>query len=91
MTNNPLKAWLERDKQVLRLQLARPKANIIDARMIDALSAALDAHVNDKHMLAVILDAEGPHFSFGASVEEHLPDQCAAMLRKIRFAGHTDD
>jgi len=48
MTNSPLKAWLERDKQVLRLQLARPKANIIDARMIDALSAALDAHVNNK-------------------------------------------
>jgi cyclohexa-1,5-dienecarbonyl-CoA hydratase len=83
MTNSPLKAWLERDEQVLRLQLARPKANIIDARMIDALSAALDAHTNDKRMLAVILDAEGPHFSFGASVEEHLPDQCAAMLRKI--------
>jgi len=83
MTNSPLKAWLERNEQLLRLRLARPKANIIDARMIDALSAALDAHVNDKRMLAVILDAEGPHFSFGASVEEHLPDQCAAMLRKI--------
>jgi cyclohexa-1,5-dienecarbonyl-CoA hydratase len=27
--------------------------------------------------------AEGPHFSFGASVEEHLPDQCAEMLKKI--------
>ncbi|MDH3749398.1 MAG: cyclohexa-1,5-dienecarbonyl-CoA hydratase [Gammaproteobacteria bacterium] len=83
MTDSPLKAWLDRDEQVLRLQLARPKANIIDARMIDALSAALDAHANDKRLLAVILDAEGPHFSFGASVEEHLPDQCAAMLRKI--------
>ena len=28
----------------------------------------------------MLFDAEGPHFSFGASVEEHLPDQCAAML-----------
>ena len=28
----------------------------------------------------MLIDAEGPHFSFGASVEEHLPDQCAAML-----------
>ena len=43
MTNSPLKAWLERNEQLLRLRLARPKANIIDARMIDALSAALDA------------------------------------------------
>jgi cyclohexa-1,5-dienecarbonyl-CoA hydratase len=83
MTDSPLKAWLERDEQVLRLQLAQPKANIIDSRMIDALSAALDAHADNMRMLAVILDAEGPHFSFGASVEEHLPDQCAAMLRKI--------
>ena len=83
MTDSPLKTWLERDEQVLRLQLARPKANIVDARMIDALNAALDAHVHDKRLLAVVLDAEGPHFSFGASVEEHLPDQCADMLGKI--------
>ncbi len=31
----------------------------------------------------MLIDAEGPHFSFGASVEEHLPDQCAAMLRGL--------
>ena len=31
----------------------------------------------------VLLDAEGPHFSFGASVEEHLADRCAAMLASL--------
>ena len=31
----------------------------------------------------MLLDAEGPHFSFGASVEEHLPDRCAAMLASL--------
>jgi cyclohexa-1,5-dienecarbonyl-CoA hydratase len=31
----------------------------------------------------VVLDAEGPHFSFGASVEEHLPKQCAGMLHGL--------
>jgi len=31
----------------------------------------------------VLLGAEGPHFSFGASVEEHLPDACAAMLAAL--------
>jgi cyclohexa-1,5-dienecarbonyl-CoA hydratase len=30
----------------------------------------------------VLLDAEGPHFSFGASVEEHLADRCAGMLAR---------
>ena len=83
MTDSPLKVWLENDDQVLRLRLARPKANIIDAKMIDALSGALATNADDSRLLAVVLDAEGPNFSFGASVEEHLPDQCAAMLRKI--------
>ncbi|MCH8070966.1 MAG: cyclohexa-1,5-dienecarbonyl-CoA hydratase [Proteobacteria bacterium] len=83
MTDTPLKTWLERDQQILRLQLARPKANIIDAEMIDALSASLARHAADDRLMAVVLDAQGPHFSFGASVKEHLPDQCAAMLKKI--------
>lgn len=83
MTDTPLKTWLERDQQILRLQLARPKANIIDAEMIDALSASLASHAADDRLMAVVLDAQGPHFSFGASVKEHLPDQCAAMLKKI--------
>ena len=83
MTDSPLKSWLERDEQILRLQLAKPKANIIDAAMIDALSSALESHTTDLRMMAVVLDAEGPNFSFGASVEEHLPNQCAGMLKKL--------
>jgi len=83
MTDGPLKSWLERDEQVLRLQMARPKANIIDAAMIDALRTALEKHVTNSRLMAVVLDAEGPNFSFGASVEEHLPGQCAAMLKKL--------
>ena len=83
MTDGPLRYWLERDNQVLRMQLARPKANIVDAEMIDALSAALESHITDKRMMAVMLDAAGPNFSYGASVEEHLPEQCAGMLKKL--------
>lgn len=83
MADSPLKTWLDRDGRVLRLQLARPKANIIDAEMIDALSAALSSHATDGQLVAALIDADGPHFSFGASVEEHLPDRCAGMLRKI--------
>jgi len=77
---SPLKVWLERDGALLRLRLARPKANIVDAAMIAALRAAFAAHRGRTGLLAALLDAEGPHFSFGASVEEHLPDSCAEML-----------
>jgi cyclohexa-1,5-dienecarbonyl-CoA hydratase len=80
---SPLATWAEAEGRVLRLRLARPKANIVDAAMIAALDAALATHEREAALTAVILDAEGPHFSFGASVEEHLPDQCAAMLGEL--------
>ena len=77
---SPLNISSERDGALLRLCLAQPKANIIDAEMIAALYRALTVARDDNDLKAVLLSAEGPHFSFGASVEEHLPDQCAAML-----------
>lgn len=76
----PVRTWFEADSRLLRLRLSRPKANLIDAAMIAALDAALTEHSVNSQLGAVVLDAEGPHFSFGASVEEHLPGQCAAML-----------
>ena len=79
----PLKDWLEADDGLLRLRLARPKANIVDAEMIAALHGALVAHGTRHTLRGVLLDAEGPHFSFGASVEEHLPAQCAQMLASL--------
>ena len=81
--DSPLKQALERDGALLRLTLARPKANIVDAAMIAALSAALAAHAGTRGLRGVLLDAEGPHFSFGASVEEHLPERCAGMLASL--------
>jgi cyclohexa-1,5-dienecarbonyl-CoA hydratase len=83
MTESPLKVWLERDGALLRLRLARPKANIVDAAMIAALSTAFGAHRANRGLLAVLIDHEGPHFSFGASVEEHLPENCAEMLAAL--------
>ena len=83
MSDTPLKVWSERDAQLLRLRLARPKANIVDAAMVAALSDSFTGPAQNTTLKAVLLDAEGPHFSFGASVEEHLPDQCAAMLQSL--------
>ncbi len=80
---SPLKVWFDRDGTLLRLRLDRPKANIVDAGMIAALDRALDNHLGNPGLAAVLLDASGPHFSFGASVEEHLPDHCADMLKAL--------
>lgn len=83
MSTAPLVTGLEREGALLRLTLARPKANLIDAAMIAALHDALARHAASRTLRGAILDAQGPHFSFGASVEEHLPDQCAAMLASL--------
>jgi cyclohexa-1,5-dienecarbonyl-CoA hydratase len=85
MSDQPLKVSFERDGRLLHLTLARPKANIIDAAMIAALQTALSEHLPLARLRGVLLSAEGPHFSFGASVEEHLPESCARMLRQLHI------
>ncbi|MBM3567845.1 MAG: cyclohexa-1,5-dienecarbonyl-CoA hydratase [Alphaproteobacteria bacterium] len=81
MSESPVRAARERDGRLLRLALARPKANVLDEAMIAALGAALDREAGDPRLGAILLSHEGPHFSFGASVEEHMPGRFAAMLR----------
>lgn len=76
----PLAVWTEREGALLRLRLARPKANLIDVAMTRAVDAALAAHANDPHLRGVLLDHDGPNFSYGASIPEHMPEPCAAML-----------
>lgn len=80
---SPLTVWLDRDGSLLRLRLAKPKANLVDAAMIHALTAALAEHRGRPGLVAALLDADGPNFSFGASVEEHLADRCAEMLASL--------
>ncbi len=80
---SPLAIIHDLDGAVLRLRLNRPKANIVDAEMIAALDAALAEAAGERDLVAVLIEAEGPHFSFGASVEEHLPAQCAQMLKAL--------
>jgi cyclohexa-1,5-dienecarbonyl-CoA hydratase len=83
MNEFALKVTLAREGGLLCLKLNRPKANIVDAEMIGLLQTALDENLHSPRLRAVLISAEGPNFSFGASVPEHLPDQCADMLAKL--------
>ena len=68
--------------RIARLVLASPKANILDRTMITELSSALDL-CGERTPHAIVISADGPHFSFGASVEEHLPEQIAGTLEAL--------
>ncbi len=65
--------------RALHILLNTPKANILNAAMIGAISKAVDTMVSDETCL-IVFEGAGDHFCFGASVEEHRAEEAAAML-----------
>ncbi len=68
---------------IVSLTLNRPKGNIIDSEMVARLKLHIQTKCTEPSVKAVILTGAGPNFSFGASVEEHLPATVAEMLRDL--------
>lgn len=65
-------SWTEEGGRLLRVRLDRPPGNVLDREMLRDIQAILRSRVSDD-VAALVLDHEGPHFSYGSSVEEHLP------------------
>ena len=66
-----------------RIRLASGKGNVLDARMIGELREALALVGREPRARACLLDHEGAHFSFGASVPEHRPGEVGEMLPRL--------
>ena len=81
---NKVRLELAHNGQVARITLAAPKANILDKAMMLGLSAALGELAEQRNLKAIVLAGAGVHFSFGASIEEHLPDRIADTLAHLR-------
>ena len=77
---SPVRSELIEGGAICRLVLNQPKANILDAEMVRALTEAINEYGGSDTLRAFLITAEGPHFSFGASIEEHLPENVADML-----------
>jgi cyclohexa-1,5-dienecarbonyl-CoA hydratase len=60
--------------------LDRPKGNILDGEMFEALTSVFRQGADTADLKVMCLEGRGPHFSFGASVPEHLPELVAKML-----------
>ena len=74
------------DGRIARVELADPPRNVLDGATLDALTAALRGLGQHGPMRALLLTAEGPNFSFGASVPEHAPEQAPLMLTRFHEA-----
>lgn len=66
--------------QVSQIRLSAPPGNILSAKMIGEISDRLAEERAVAHRKLIVFSGEGKHFSFGASVEEHLPEKVGEML-----------
>jgi cyclohexa-1,5-dienecarbonyl-CoA hydratase len=71
------------DGQVVEIVLGPPPGNIITARLAGEFTAELERVSAEGRVKLVVVTGEGKHFSYGASVEEHKPDQVGDMLPKF--------
>jgi cyclohexa-1,5-dienecarbonyl-CoA hydratase len=67
--------------EALKIILNAPKANVLEATMLDEISDALARLSAKKQVKLIIFEGAGKHFSFGASVPEHTKDKAAMMLK----------
>ena len=68
------------DGQLWVLTLDSPPANILDRDKIETLTTIFREAGEARSLKAILLDAAGAHFSFGASVDEHRPGAYETMI-----------
>ena len=71
------------DGQVVRLTLNAPKGNVLDAAMMEDLGTELQILRDQAGVKLLQFTGAGDHFSFGASVAEHVRDQVPRMLERF--------
>lgn len=80
MSEGPVRVESVENGAIWRVLLATPKANILDMDKIERLRRVFEAARDERSLKAILLEGQGPHFSFGASVEEHLPGRFETMI-----------
>jgi cyclohexa-1,5-dienecarbonyl-CoA hydratase len=68
------------DGAVWRVLLDAPKGNVLDSVMMADIHAMLDEAAKHGELRLIVYEGAGKHFSFGASVEEHVKDRAGEML-----------
>lgn len=69
------------DGAVVKIVLNAPKANVLEAAMLEEIRAVLASLKAEKDVKLIVFEGAGKHFSFGASVPEHTKEKAAMMLK----------
>jgi len=78
--SGPLRIERLEANRVWRVVIDAPKANLVDRAAARALAGVAAAAAAEPTVRAVVIEGAGAHFSFGASVKEHLPGEVGEML-----------
>jgi cyclohexa-1,5-dienecarbonyl-CoA hydratase len=70
----------ERSGAWQRIVLNDPRGNLLSLDMIRALGAAIHALEGDRSIKWLTLEGEGGEFSYGAKIQEHVPEHMATVL-----------
>ena len=83
VANGPVRVESLDDGACWRVVIGGSKGNVLDGAVMDALACVFRDAADAPGLKAICLEGAGAHFSFGASVQEHLPGQVEAMLRRF--------
>ena len=83
MSDNWIRHDVSADGSVHTITLDRAPGNVIDIALCGRLRPAIAAAAGSATGKVLVLRGAGKHFSFGASVEEHLPDRAPDMLAAL--------
>lgn len=72
------------DDAIWRVTFANGKGNILDEATMVALTKVFRDATQTPTLKAICLEGEGKHFSFGASIPEHMPGKVVDMLAAFR-------
>ncbi len=78
--DGPVKIEILESGQVWHVRLNTPKANILDGEKVREFTRIFQEAKGASDLKAILVEGEGPHFSFGASVPEHLPGKYEDMI-----------
>ena len=83
MTDTWVRHDVSAEGAVHTITLEKAPGNVIDIALCGQLLPAIEAAAAAEDGKVLVLRGAGKHFSFGASVEEHLPDRAPEMLAAL--------
>jgi cyclohexa-1,5-dienecarbonyl-CoA hydratase len=83
MSGDGVRLDVSEDGAVQTLTVDLPPGNVFDMAACAELRSVLERAAADRRGKVLVFRTAGKHFSFGASVEEHLPENAEAMLAAI--------